>query len=45
MMIPANAFPGALWTDIAGVVVGIGLIVSELGMLRRLRRYYSRATP
>ncbi|MPZ57149.1 MAG: TRAP transporter fused permease subunit [Rhizobiales bacterium] len=37
MMIPANAFPGALWTDIAGFVVGAGLILSELGSTRRTR--------
>ena len=37
MMIPANAFPGALWTDIAGFVVGAGLILFELGVMRRAR--------
>jgi TRAP transporter 4TM/12TM fusion protein len=37
MMIPANAFPGAIWTDIAGFVAGTGLILFELGMVRRLR--------
>jgi TRAP-type uncharacterized transport system fused permease subunit len=37
MMIPANAFPGALWTDIAGFVVGAGLILFELGAVRRTR--------
>ncbi|MBM3528574.1 MAG: TRAP transporter fused permease subunit [Alphaproteobacteria bacterium] len=38
MMVPANAFPGAIWTDIAGFVAGAGLIVSELGLARRLRQ-------
>jgi TRAP transporter 4TM/12TM fusion protein len=37
MMIPANAYPGALWTDIAGFIVGVGLLVGELVALRRLR--------
>jgi TRAP transporter 4TM/12TM fusion protein len=37
MMVPANAFPGAIWTDVAGVVVGIALIASELGFLQRFR--------
>ncbi len=35
MMIPANAFPGALWTDIAGFVAGVLLIVIEIGVARR----------
>jgi TRAP-type uncharacterized transport system fused permease subunit len=37
MMVPANAFPGALWTDIVGFVVGAGLILFELGIMRRAR--------
>jgi TRAP transporter 4TM/12TM fusion protein len=37
MMVPANAFPGALWTDIGGFVVGAGLILLELGAVRRAR--------
>ena len=37
LMIPANAFPGAIWTDIAGFVIGVGLILWELGALRRTR--------
>ena len=38
MMVPANAFPGAIWTDIAGFVVGTGLIASELGLVQRFRQ-------
>jgi hypothetical protein len=37
MMVPSNAFPGALWTDIAGFVVGSGLILLELSATRRTR--------
>jgi TRAP transporter 4TM/12TM fusion protein len=44
MMVPANAFPGALWTDIAGFVVGAGLIVSEFGLARRFRPARGKAT-
>jgi TRAP transporter 4TM/12TM fusion protein len=44
MMIPANAFPGAIWTDVAGVIVGAGLIVSELGLLQRFRHSLRKAT-
>jgi len=43
MMVPANAFPGAIWTDIAGVIVGLGLVVSELGLLQRFRRSLRKA--
>jgi len=35
LMIPANAFPGAIWTDIVGFVIGAGLILSELSASRR----------
>ena len=35
LMVPAQAFPGALWTDIAGFVVGSVLILSELSLVRR----------
>jgi TRAP transporter 4TM/12TM fusion protein len=35
LMIPANGFPGAIWTDVAGFIVGVGLLVSEFGLLRR----------
>jgi len=37
MMVPANAFHGALWTDIGGFAVGAGLILVELGAMRRAR--------
>jgi TRAP transporter 4TM/12TM fusion protein len=37
MMIPANAFPGALWTDIGGFVAGTVLILWEVGAMRRAR--------
>ena len=43
MMLPANAFQGAIWTDVAGFIVGTGLIVSELGLLQRLRHFNSKA--
>jgi TRAP transporter 4TM/12TM fusion protein len=42
MMIPANAFAGAIWTDVAGVIVGAGLIVSEVGLVQRLRQISSK---
>jgi TRAP-type uncharacterized transport system fused permease subunit len=35
LMIPARAFEGAIWTDIAGFVVGLVLIASELDFVRR----------
>ncbi|MGE0745201.1 MAG: TRAP transporter permease [Rhodospirillales bacterium] len=35
LMVPANAFPGALWTDIAGFLVGVALIGLELTARRR----------
>jgi TRAP-type uncharacterized transport system fused permease subunit len=44
MMIPATGFPGAIWTDVAGFIVGVALIVSELGLMRRLRGRTSKAT-
>jgi TRAP transporter 4TM/12TM fusion protein len=44
LMIPANGFPGAIWTDIVGFIVGAGLITSELGLVQRLRNLTSRAT-
>jgi len=37
MMVPANAFPGAIWTDIVGFVAGTGLILLEIGAMRRAR--------
>lgn len=44
MMVPANAFPGAIWTDIVGFIVGAGLIVSELGPVRRYRHSKGNVT-
>jgi hypothetical protein len=44
MMIPANGFPGAIWTDVAGFVLGVVLIGAELGMLRRARHAMRKAT-
>jgi TRAP-type uncharacterized transport system fused permease subunit len=37
MMIPAKGFPGAIWTDIVGFVVGTGLLLAEVGARRRTR--------
>jgi TRAP transporter 4TM/12TM fusion protein len=44
MMIPANGFPGAIWTDVGGFILGVVLIGSELGMLRRAHRSMRKAT-
>jgi TRAP transporter 4TM/12TM fusion protein len=44
MMVPANAFRGALWTDIAGFVAGAGLIAFELGLVQRFRHSLRKAT-
>jgi len=35
LMIPAGAFEGAIYTDIAGLVLGLGLIVYSYVVLRR----------
>ena len=43
MMVPANAFKAAIWTDVAGVIVGAGLIASELGLVQRLRHSFRKA--
>jgi TRAP transporter 4TM/12TM fusion protein len=43
LMVPAQAFPGALWTDIAGFVAGSVLILSELGLVRRRFRARQKA--
>jgi hypothetical protein len=43
-MIPANGFPGAIWTDVVGFILGVVLIGSELGMLRRARHSMRKAT-
>jgi TRAP transporter 4TM/12TM fusion protein len=37
-LVPAKAFSGALWTDVFGVTVGIGLILNEIRIARGLRR-------
>jgi TRAP transporter 4TM/12TM fusion protein len=44
MMVPARAFEGAIWTDIAGFVVGVGLIASQLDIVRKLRPSLRKAT-
>jgi TRAP transporter 4TM/12TM fusion protein len=36
-LIPAGAFPGALWTDLVGVVGGLGLMAVEILKARRTR--------
>ena len=36
MMVPARAFAGAIWTDIAGFVAGCVLIASQLDAVRNL---------
>jgi TRAP transporter 4TM/12TM fusion protein len=43
MMIPANAFPGAIWTDLAGFAGGLVLIAAELDLLRRFRHSLRKA--
>jgi TRAP-type uncharacterized transport system fused permease subunit len=42
LMIPANGFPGAIWTDVAGIILG-GLVAAELGLARRVRRSMQKA--
>jgi TRAP-type uncharacterized transport system fused permease subunit len=37
LMIPANSFPGALWTDIVGFVIGVALLASEFSIRRKAR--------
>jgi TRAP transporter 4TM/12TM fusion protein len=44
LMVPAQGFPGAIWTDVAGFILGTALIVSELGLLRRFRHSLRKAT-
>jgi TRAP transporter 4TM/12TM fusion protein len=44
MMIPAGGFAGAIWTDVAGFVLGTLLIAAELGLLRRFGHAIRRAT-
>jgi TRAP transporter 4TM/12TM fusion protein len=36
-LIPADTFPGAVWTDVVGVLGGIGLLWWEVAWRRRLR--------
>jgi TRAP-type uncharacterized transport system fused permease subunit len=35
MMIPANGFPGAIWADIIGFVLGAAVVLAELSARRR----------
>jgi TRAP-type uncharacterized transport system fused permease subunit len=44
MMVPANAFAGAIWTDIIGFIAGTALIMSELSIGSRLRRAANKPT-
>jgi TRAP-type uncharacterized transport system fused permease subunit len=37
LMVPARAFEGAIWTDVAGFALGVVLIATELRILQRLR--------
>jgi TRAP transporter 4TM/12TM fusion protein len=37
LMVPARAFDGAVWADVAGFALGTALIASEFGILARLR--------
>jgi TRAP transporter 4TM/12TM fusion protein len=38
MMIPAKAFPGAIWSDAAGFALGVGLVAFEISAARRQSR-------
>ncbi|MGE0629471.1 MAG: TRAP transporter permease [Hyphomicrobiaceae bacterium] len=38
MMIPAGAFPGAVWTDIVGFIVGVALLSVEIAAGRARKR-------
>jgi TRAP-type uncharacterized transport system fused permease subunit len=44
LMVPARGFPGAIWTDVVGFILGTGLILSELGLVRRFRHSMRKAT-
>jgi TRAP-type uncharacterized transport system fused permease subunit len=44
MMVPARAFPGAIWTDVAGFVAGLVLIASQLDAVRNLHPALRRKT-
>jgi TRAP transporter 4TM/12TM fusion protein len=37
LLVPANVFAGAIWTDVAGVIVGALLLTREFTAARRLR--------
>ncbi len=37
-LIPADMFPGAIYTDVAGLALGAALVARELGCLRSARR-------
>jgi TRAP transporter 4TM/12TM fusion protein len=37
-LVPANAFPGAFWTDLAGLCAGAALLAREFLVVRVLRR-------
>ena len=37
-LIPADMFPGAIYTDVVGLALGAALIARELGFPRRARR-------
>jgi TRAP transporter 4TM/12TM fusion protein len=37
-LIPADMFPGAVYTDLMGLALGAVLLAHELGLLRRMRR-------
>jgi TRAP transporter 4TM/12TM fusion protein len=34
LMVPARAFEGAIWTDVAGFILGAALVVSQIGIAR-----------
>jgi TRAP-type uncharacterized transport system fused permease subunit len=34
-LVPAGAYPGAIYTDVAGMVAGLGLIAYEIALQRR----------
>jgi hypothetical protein len=36
-LIPAGAFPGAIYTDVAGMLAGLGLIGYEIAIARKRR--------
>jgi len=36
VLLPANAFPHAIWTDVAGTIVAVAVIATRVGLRRRL---------